>query len=176
MILIDDLKYKSQCFYQNEDGKSILRVLFTDGTSAMIFYRLMQFFRRMHLSIIGWIFQCLNKWINGCVIGLQVDFGKGFVIMHPVGVVINGAVKGGENIVIESGVVIGAAHHGLPVQVPRLKSHIKIGSGAKLLGSIVIGSHVKIGANAVVLHDIPDGATAVGVPARVIKTNDKTEK
>ncbi|MFA5143016.1 MAG: hypothetical protein WC522_02445 [Candidatus Omnitrophota bacterium] len=89
--------------------------------------------------------------------------------MHPVGVVINGEVKGGENIVIESGVVLGVARNGLPVKAPALGDNIYIGTGAKILGDIKIGSNVKIGANAVVLSDVPDGATAVGIPAKVVK-------
>ncbi|MCA9408119.1 MAG: serine O-acetyltransferase, partial [Candidatus Omnitrophica bacterium] len=78
-------------------------------------------------------------------------------------------VKGGKNIVIESGVVIGAARNGLPVEAPYLKNNIFIGSGAKILGGISIGNHVNIGANAVVLQNVPDNSTAVGVPARIIE-------
>jgi serine O-acetyltransferase len=89
--------------------------------------------------------------------------------MHPIGVVINGGVKGGKNIVIESGVVIGAAHNGLPLKLPVLGDDIFIGAGAKVLGGIRVGNNVKIGANAVVVHDVPDGATVVGIPAKVIK-------
>ena len=88
--------------------------------------------------------------------------------MHPIGVVINSGVKGGKNIVIESGVVIGAARNSLPVEVPTLGDDVFIGAGAKVLGGITVGNHVKIGANAVVVKDIPDGSTAVGVPARAI--------
>ncbi|MDE2010537.1 MAG: hypothetical protein KGJ09_10760 [Candidatus Omnitrophica bacterium] len=88
--------------------------------------------------------------------------------MHPIGVVINGGVRGGKNIVIESGVVIGAARNGLPVRVPVLGNDVFIGAGAKVLGGITIGNNVKIGANAVVIHDVPDGATVVGIPAKVV--------
>jgi serine O-acetyltransferase len=91
--------------------------------------------------------------------------------MHPIGVVINGGVKGGKNIVIESGVVIGAARNGIPVQVPILGDDVFIGAGAKVLGGIKVGNNVRIGANAVVVHDVPDGATVVGIPAKVIKTS-----
>ena len=92
-------------------------------------------------------------------------------MMHPSGVVINSGVKGGKNIVIESGVVIGAARNGFPVEVPRLGNSIFIGAGAKILGGVRIGDNVKIGANAVVLEDVPDNATAVGIPARAVKIN-----
>ena len=168
-MLIDDLIYKAECFYGKCALKEFIKVLFSDGTSCMVFYRTAKFFQRIKLGAIGWIFLELNKMLNGCVIGRSAEFGKGFVIMHPFGVVINGGVKGGENIVIESGVVIGAARNGVPVQIPQLGSNIFIGSGAKILGGIKIGSNVKIGANAVVIKDVPDNVTVVGVPAEIAR-------
>jgi len=129
----EDLKYKAKCYYEKDDFGSIVRVFFSDGTSAMMLYRVAQFFERIKLGFIGWICVYLNKLINGCVIGRKAQFGKGFVIMHPVGVVINGAVEGGKNIVIESGVVIGAAKNGLPVKVIPLAIERAINPVADLL-------------------------------------------
>jgi serine O-acetyltransferase len=169
MNTIADLKYKSICYFGECTFKGVLRVLLADGTSANIFYRKAQFFQKIGLGIIGWLLLDFNKLTNGCVIGRNADFGPGFVLMHPVGVVINGGVKGGKNIVIESGVVIGAAHNGLPLELPVLGDNVFIGAGAKVLGGIRVGNNVKIGANAVVVHDVPDGATVVGIPAKVIK-------
>lgn len=166
-MLIYDLIYKTECFYGRCALKEFVKVIFTDGTSCVVFYRIARFFRKIGLGIIGWIFLELNKILNGCVIGRSAEFGKGFVIMHPFGIVINSGVKGGENIVIESGVVIGAARNGLPVKVPVLGNNIFIGSGAKVLGGIRIGNNVKIGANAVVVKDVPDNVTVVGVPAEI---------
>lgn len=164
-----DLQYKAQCFYHRHDFKSVLRILLTDGTSAVVFYRLASFFQRLWLGPVGWIFLELNRLLNGCVIGRHAEFKEGFVLMHPVGVVINGAVKGGKRIVMESGVVIGASRNGLPVEVPVLGDDIFIGSGAKILGGIRIGNHVKVGANAVVVKDVPDNVTVVGIPARIVQ-------
>jgi len=167
-----DLKHKAQCFLNKTNFACVLRILFTDGTSAVILYRLAKFFQRVYLGPMGWIFLELNRVLHGCVIGRHAQFQEGFVLMHPVGVVINGAVKGGKNIVIESGVVIGAAHNGPNVQVPVLGNDIFIGTGAKILGAIKIGNNVKIGANAVVIKDIPDNVTVVGIPARIINRGD----
>ena len=168
MILIEDFKYKSQCYFNRTDFKSVLRVLLSDGSSAVILYRIARFFRNVGLGFVGWIFLELNK-INGCVIGRKAEFGPGLVIMHSVGIVINAGVKAGRNIVIESGVVISAARSGLPVKVPVLGNNIFIGAGAKILGGITIGNNVKVGANAVVVSDVPDGATVVGIPAKIVK-------
>jgi serine O-acetyltransferase len=169
MKLISDFKHKASCYYDNTNITSVLKVLVRDGSSANVLYRMAQFFFLIKLSIIGYIFLEINKMINGCVIGRNADFDGGFVLMHPVGVVINGGVKGGKDIVIESGVVIGAARNGLPVLVPTLGNNIFIGSGAKILGGIKIGNNAKIGANSVVVKDVPDNATAVGIPAKTIK-------
>ena len=168
-MFIQDLKHKAECFYGESSLKHILRIMLVDGTSAVFHYRCARFFQKIGLGFIGWFLLDWNRFANGCVIGRNAEFGKGFVIMHPAGVVINGGVKGGENIVIESGVVVGAARNGLPVEVPELGSNIFIGSGAKILGCIKIGNNVKIGANSVVIKDVPDGATVVGVPGRIIE-------
>jgi serine O-acetyltransferase len=169
MKIFSDMVIKNKCFYGVYKPEKFLNILLSDGTSAVVFYRMQQFFHKINLSLISMIFIDMNKLFNGCVIGLKAEFGAGFVIMHPYGVVINSEVKGGENIVIESGVVIGAACNGVPVEAPVLGNNIFIGSGAKILGGIKIGDNAKIGANAVVLEDVPDGATVVGIPARVVK-------
>ena len=173
MKLITDFIYKSECYYQKSGVKNVLRVLLTDGSTAMILYRLTYYLQRIRLGIIGHVFAMINKYLNGCIIGRKAQFDEGFVLMHPVGVVINGAVKGGKYICIESGVVIGAARNGLPVEVPTIGSRVLIGSGAKVLGNIVIGNNVTIGANAVVTKDVPHGATVVGIPARIVKIDGR---
>jgi len=172
MKFIEDFKFKSECYFGNQDFKSILRVMINDGSTATIMYRMAQALRKINLGFIGFIVLWFNKLINGIVIGRNAEFDEGLVLMHPTGVIINGAVKGGKYIVIESGVVIGAARHGLPVEVPQLGNNILIGSGAKLLGGIKIGNNVKIGANAVVVKDVPDGATVVGIPGRIVRIDE----
>ncbi|MBT0585663.1 serine O-acetyltransferase [Alteromonas oceanisediminis] len=136
----------------------------SDGTSANIIYRITSWLVDKRLSPLAFITLTLNKWLNGCVIGAGARFGEGLILMHPVGVVINSKVRGGCNLVIESGVVIGDEKGAAPV----MGDNVFIGSGAKVIGGITIGSNVKIGANAVVVKDVRDGATVVGIPAREI--------
>lgn len=169
MNIFCDMRTKNICFYNSYEPKKFLNILLSDGTSAVVLYRLHRFFCKIGLGFISGLFIEMNRLFNGCVIGLKAEFGPGLVIMHPNGIVINSEVRGGENIVIESGVVIGAARNGIPVEAPALGNNIFIGSGAKILGGIKIGNNTKIGANAVVLKDVPDGATAVGIPAKIIK-------
>jgi len=174
-MIIDDLKCKAECYYGKTSSRHVLQVLLTDGTSAVALYRLAKFFQKIGLGVIGWFLLEINKLLHGCVIGRGAEFGKGFVLMHPIGVIINGAVQGGEKVVIESGVVIGASRNGLPVQVPVLGNNIFIGAGAKVLGGIRVGNNVKIGANAVVVKDVSDDVTVAGIPARIISQHHSSQ-
>ena len=81
---------------------------------------------------------------------------------HPNGIVIHPEAEIGPNCLIFQQVTIGA---GLKPGLPIIEGHVDIGAGAKIIGNIRIGAHARIGANAVVLHDVPSGATAVGIPA-----------
>jgi len=163
-LIGSDLRAKAEWMYGGNSGRSKLKALVTDGTFAMLVYRLMQASDRHRLAPLSMICTKLNGFFGGCVIGRGADFGPGFVLVHSNGVVINGAVRGGKDIKIEHQVTIGAERG----QSPVLGDDIFVGAGAKIIGPVRIGSGVRVGANAVVLADVPDGATAVGVPARCI--------
>ena len=160
-LIRSDLHAKAQWMYDSVSARTILKTLLTDGTFAMLTYRLMQASQRYRLTPLAMLF---NK-LTPCIIGRGADFGPGFVLIHSNGVVINTGVRGGRNIFIEHQVTIGAEKQ----QAPILGDDIFIGAGAKILGNVRIGSRVKVGTNAVVTKDVPDGATVVGIPARVIK-------
>ena len=166
-LIRGDLKEKSAWLYGATSRRALLKTLATDGTFAMIIYRFMQASQRHRLVPFSMIFNKLNGIFGGCVIGRGADFGPGFVLVHSNGVVINGAVRGGRNIKMEHQVTLGAEGF----QSPILGNDIFIGAGAKIVGAVSIGSRVRVGANAVVIADVPDGATAVGVPARNIIRN-----
>ena len=95
--------------------------------------------------------------------------GGGLLIPHPNGVVIHPQAEIGPNCLFFQQVTVGAA----PSGIPRIGGHVDIGAGAKILGAVTIGDHAVIGANSVVTSDVPVGATAVGVPARIIKAGEK---
>jgi serine O-acetyltransferase len=142
----------------------MVKTLLTDGTPAMIWYRLMQWAGRWRLAPLEMLFNKVNTVFCGCVIGRGADFGPGFVLIHSLGVFINGAVRGGSNIKVEHEVTIGAEQY----QSPVLGNEIFIGAGAKIIGSLIIGDDARIGANAVVTEDVPPGATVAGNPARLV--------
>jgi serine O-acetyltransferase len=170
-LIWSDLKAKAIWNYEGCDFKKIVKVLLTDGTMAMIWYRMMQTSRNWRLTPFELLFNRCNTVFCSCIIGRGAEFGPGLVIIHSNGIVINGAVRGGANIKIEHQVTIGAEKRESPV----LGDGVFIGAGAKIIGPVKIGTGAKIGANAVVLHDIPDYATAVGIPARVVKTTPPPE-
>jgi serine O-acetyltransferase len=151
--------------YGGTSWRNIVKTLLTDGTFAMVVYRLMQAAHAWKLAPLAMVFNKTNGIFGGCIIGRGAEFGPGFVLIHSNGVVINGSVRGGSNIKLEHQVTIGAERH----VSPALGDDVFIGAGAKIIGGLRIGSRVRIGANAVVIDDIPDGATAVGIPARVVR-------
>ena len=161
----NDLRLKSRWLYESESLSARVKTLLTDGTAAMIYYRLMQSARRWHLAPLEMLFNKLNAIFCNCIIGRGADFGPGFVLIHSTGVVINGQVKGGSNIYIEHQVTIGAERRASPV----IGNDVFIGAGAKIVGAVTIGDGARIGANAVVIDDVPAYATAVGIPAKVVR-------
>jgi serine O-acetyltransferase len=165
MIFLKDLKYKQAFYRQQGFQTSLLRIFLNDGTSANALYRLTAFFQKFKLLPLVLICQLLNKWLNSCVIGAGAQFEEGLILMHPVGIVINSKVRGGKNVIIESGVVIGDEKG----QAPQLGDNIFIGAGAKIIGEITIGNNVKVGANAVVTKDVRDSVTVVGIPAKELE-------
>jgi serine O-acetyltransferase len=106
--------------------------------------------------------------VSGADIPLNSQLGGGLLIPHPNGIVIHPRATVGVNCLIHQQVTIGVG--GRPGDVPRIGGHVDIGAGAKILGGLVVGDHARVGANAVVLADVPTGATAVGIPARVISS------
>lgn len=104
--------------------------------------------------------------VSGADIPLNAHLGTGLLLPHPNGVVVHPDAVVGVNCLVMQGVTLGT--NGSDCGAPVLGGHVDIGAGAKVLGSVVIGDHARIGANAVVLTDVPAGATAVGIPARII--------
>ena len=163
-LIRSDIAAKAQWLYGRNTARTRCRALCTDGTAAMVLYRLMQAAQRLGLAPLAMLCNKLMACCCGCIIGRNATFGPRFVLIHSIGVVINSSVQGGEDVYLEHQVTIGAEQN----QSPVIGNHVFIGAGAKLIGPIRVGNHTRIGANAVVCKNVPDYATAVGVPARNI--------
>ena len=171
-LIRSDVMAKAKWVYGNVSRKSVLKAIFTDGTFAMLMFRLMEASQRRGLVPFAMLFNRLNTFFGRCVIGRGATFGPGFVLIHSYGVVINSSVRGGRNVKLEHLVTIGAEREESPV----LGDDVFLGAGSKIVGGVTIGSNVKIGANAVVVNDIPDGSTAVGIPAKVVSGNRRQQR
>jgi serine O-acetyltransferase len=109
----------------------------------------------------------------GIELPYSVKLGRRVIIEHQSAIVIHGDAIIGDDCIIRQGVTIGNRYLHKPLEAPQLGNNVNIGAGAKIFGKIKIGNNVNIGANAVVLHDVPDNSTVVGIPAKIIKTQQK---
>ncbi len=123
---------------------------------------------RIPIGLVHLILSKLAEIICGVVIGDSAKIGKRLRIEHSGAIVIHGNAQIGDDCIIRQGVTIGNRRMEDPLGAPVLGNRVNVGAGAKILGRIVVGDDVEIGANAVVINDVPSGALAVGVPARII--------
>ena len=113
------------------------------------------------------------KLITGIEIHPGATIGKNFFIDHGAGVVIGETAEIGDNCTLYQGVTLGGTGKDTGKRHPTLGNNVMVGCGAKVLGPFKIGDNSKIAANAVVLNEIPPDSTAVGIPAKVVKTAGK---
>ena len=115
----------------------------------------------------------LTRGLTGIEIHPGATIGRRFFIDHGMGVVIGETAEIGNDVTLYHGVTLGGTswHHGK--RHPTLGDGVVVGAGAKILGPIVIGAGAKIGSNAVVVKDVPEGATAAGIPARILDEEKK---
>ena len=112
-----------------------------------------------------------SKFVTGIEIHPGAKIGKGLVIDHGSGVVIGETAEIGDNCTLYQGVTLGGTGKDTGKRHPTLGNNVMVGSGAKVLGPFSVGDGAKIASNAVVLEQVPENATAVGVPARVVRIN-----
>jgi serine O-acetyltransferase len=110
----------------------------------------------------------LAEMFCGVTIGVSAKIGRRLIIEHSGAIVVHGNAVIGDDCIIRQGVTIGNQRMDRPFDAPRIGNRVNIGAGAKILGAVQVGDDVDIGANAVVITDVPAGALAVGVPARII--------
>ncbi|WP_142412902.1 serine O-acetyltransferase EpsC [Hathewaya massiliensis] len=135
---------------------------------ALIIYRITHLLYNKKLFFLSRLLSQIARLLTGIEIHPGAKIGKGFFVDHGMGVVIGETTEIGDNVTLYQGVTLGGTGKDHGKRHPTLKDDVIVGSGAKVLGPITLGKGVKIGANAVVLKDVPDEATAVGIPARII--------
>ena len=116
----------------------------------------------------------ITRHITGVEIHPAAQIGKHFFIDHAMGVVIGETTIVGDNCVLYQGVTLGGTGNETGKRHPTLGNNVLIGAGTKVLGPVYIGDNARIGAGSVVLRNLPANCTAVGVPAEVVRINNKT--
>ena len=137
------------------------------GLHAVWFYRLANWLWRHHLRFLGRLVSHLARWFTGIEIHPGATLGRRVFIDHGMGVVIGETAEVGDDVLMYQGVVLGGTSLHKEKRHPTIGKNVTIGSGAIVLGPIVVGDNARVGAGSVVVRAVPPGATVVGVPARL---------
>jgi serine O-acetyltransferase len=139
------------------------------GLHALTLHRVSHWLWGHQLRWMARMLSHFTRWITGIEIHPGATIGRCVFIDHGMGVVIGETAEIGDECTLYHGVTLGGTSWNKGKRHPTLQKGVVIGAGAKLLGPINVGEGAKIGSNAVVVRDVPPGATAVGIPARIVE-------
>ena len=162
-------------------AKSLLSIILTyPGVKAVLLHRIANFFHIASFHLIARIISQISRFFTGIEIHPGAKIGKNLFIDHGMGVVIGETSEIGDNVTIYHAVTLGGSSPSIDSERqrhekrhPTIGDDVVIGSGAQIIGPVVVGKCARIAANAVVVKDVPDNATMVGVPAKIIKTSNQ---
>ncbi len=143
------------------------------GVHARIFHRMAHALWKLNLKWLARFLSHMARWFTGIEIHPGATIGRRFFIDHGMGVVIGETAEIGDDVTLYHGVTLGGTSWKEGKRHPTLGNGVVVGAGAKVLGPIHIGDGAKIGSNAVVVKDVPPGATAAGIPARILDQEKK---
>ena len=146
------------------------------GFHAMLFHRISNRLWRARLNWLARWLSSFARWFTGIEIHPGATIGRRFFIDHGMGVVIGETSVIGDDCTLYHGVTLGGTSWNKGKRHPTLSDKVVIGAGAKVLGPITLGEGARIGSNAVVVKDVPKGATAVGIPARILDEETKVAR
>jgi serine O-acetyltransferase len=138
------------------------------GLQALLLHRLAHWLYCLGLPFVPRLISHLARFLTGIEIHPGAQVGKGVFIDHGMGVVIGETAIIGDYCLIYQGVTLGGTGKETGKRHPTLGENVVVGSGAKVLGNLLIGNNVRIGAGSVVLRDVPSDCTVVGVPGRIV--------
>ena len=158
--------------YQARDpaARSRLEIfLLYPGVHAIIYHRIAHWFYRHKLKFIA---RLVSQW-SRCWTGVEIHpgakIGRRLVIDHGMGIVIGETAEIGDDCLIYHGVTLGGTGKDHGKRHPTIGNNVLISTGAKVLGPFKVGDNARIAANAVVLQEVPENATAVGIPAQIVR-------
>jgi len=157
-------------FERDPAARSVWEVLTCyPGLHAVWGHRVSNFFWRHGWYWLGRLNSHLVRWATGIEIHPAARLGRRFFIDHGMGVVIGETAEVGDDCTLYQGVTLGGTSLSGGKRHPTLGNNVVVGSGAKVLGSFTVGDGARIGSNAVVVRAVPAGATAIGIPARIVQ-------
>src|SRR5690349_17931389 len=142
------------------------------GLHALVMHRVARACRTSGLHWLGRFVSNVARFLTGIEIHPGATIGRRVFIDHGMGVVIGETAEIGDDSTLYHGVTLGGTSWNKGKRHPTLGKGVVVGAGAKILGPIHVGDSAKIGSNAVVVRNVPLGATAVGIPARIVTTDD----
>lgn len=142
------------------------------GLHAIWIHRLSHRLWLGNWKLLARILSTFSRWLTGVEIHPGAKLGRRFFIDHGMGVVIGETSEIGDDVTLYHGVTLGGTSWNAGKRHPTLKDNVVIGAGAQVLGPITIGKGGKVGSNSVVVKDLPENATAVGIPARIVNSKN----
>ncbi len=157
-------------FDRDPAARSVWEVLTCyPGFHALVLHRIAHWWWGRGFKWLGRFTSHLARWFTGIEIHPGATIGRRFFIDHGMGVVIGETAEIGNDVTLYHGVTLGGTSWNKGKRHPTLEDGVVVGAGAKVLGPITMHAGAKVGSNAVVVKDVPAGATAVGIPARIIE-------
>ena len=151
-------------------ARSALEVLLLyQGVHALIWHRFAHWFYNHHMFFIARLISQIARFFTLIEIHPGAKIGRRLVIDHGTGIVIGETAEIGDDCLLYQGVTLGGTGKDLGKRHPTLGNNVMVGAGAKVLGPFRVGNNARIAANAVVLREVPDNATVVGVPGRIVR-------
>lgn len=167
MHILEDIRAYKKNDPAARSGIEIL--LLYNGLHATIWYRAAHWLHLHHCRFLARLLSQLAKFFTGIEIHPGAKIGRRLVIDHGTGIVIGETAELGDDCLLYQGVTLGGTGKDVGKRHPTLGNNVMVGSGAKILGPFRVGDNARIAANSVVLREVPDNATVVGVPGRVVK-------
>ena len=173
--MFERLKEDIDCVFERDPAaRTTLEVLTAyPGLHAVLVHRLSHYLWLHDLKWLARMTSHLGRFLTGIEIHPGATIGQRFFIDHGMGVVIGETAEIGDDCTLYHGVTLGGTSWEKGKRHPTLGNGVVIGAGAKVLGPIMLGDGARVGSNAVVVKDVPQGATAVGIPARILDEESK---
>jgi len=168
------IEYLESIEARDPAARSHWEVLIYPGAWALGLHRIAHWLYGGDLFFLARCVNHLARFLTAIDIHPGAKIGKRLFIDHGLGVVIGETAEIGDDVLLYQGVTLGGTGGERGKRHPTIGNGVVVGTGASILGNIRLGNSVKVGAGSVVVHSVPDGATVVGIPGRVVKTRDET--